>query len=210
MLVILRFPHLVLADVGDDYRVAVARFVPQIVDHVRGVEMAVVGQILNIADGGIALQPPTCATHSRRSCISTRGISSCRICPQIADKRHIHFHVLVDFGGIDINVNFLRVLSVSFQAAGHAVVEPHAESEQQIGVLNRFVHPCFAVHAHHSEIQRMRRREGRRGQAASSRREWRCVRRMPELPASAPEIRMPWPARITGRFASRIRFSAFS
>ena len=56
VLVVLGFPHLVLADVGDDDGVAVARLAPEIVDDVRGVEVAVVGQVLNVADRGVALQ----------------------------------------------------------------------------------------------------------------------------------------------------------
>ena len=56
VLVVLRFPHLVLADVGDDDGVDVARFVPQIVDDVRGIEVAVVGQVLDVADRCVAFQ----------------------------------------------------------------------------------------------------------------------------------------------------------
>ena len=55
VVVILRFPHLVLADVGDDDGFAVG-FFPEIVDDVSGVEMAGVGKALNVANGGIALQ----------------------------------------------------------------------------------------------------------------------------------------------------------
>ena len=55
VVVILRFPHLVLADVGDDDGFA-ARFFPEVVDDVRGVEMAVVRKALNVAYGGVALQ----------------------------------------------------------------------------------------------------------------------------------------------------------
>ena len=75
---------------------------------------------------------------------------------QIADERHVHLHVLVDFRGIDFNVNFLGVRRVSLQIAGHAVVKAHAERQQQVGFLNRLVHPGFAVHAHHAEVQQVR------------------------------------------------------
>ncbi len=57
VVVILRFPHLVLADVGDDDGFA-AGFFPEIVDDVRGVEMAGVRKALNVANGGIALAFP--------------------------------------------------------------------------------------------------------------------------------------------------------
>jgi len=44
VVVILRFPHLVLAHIGDDNGLAVG-FFPEIVDHVSGVEMAVSGRL---------------------------------------------------------------------------------------------------------------------------------------------------------------------
>src|SRR5579859_230047 len=47
VMVILRFPHLVLADVGDHNGFA-ACFFPEIVDDVRGVKMAVVGKALDV------------------------------------------------------------------------------------------------------------------------------------------------------------------
>ena len=86
-------------------------------------------------------------------------------------------HVLVELGGVDVDVDLLRVRRVGLQIAGDAVVEPHAERDEQVGFLNRGVHPGFAVHAHHPEVQRMRRRTAadaeqrhRDGNAASSRR----------------------------------------
>ncbi len=52
-MVVLRRPHLVLSDVGDNQGVALGG-APQIVDHVGGVEMTVVGQVLDVAHGRIA------------------------------------------------------------------------------------------------------------------------------------------------------------
>ena len=54
VMVVLRFPHLVLADVGDDDRLALGH-PPDVVDHVRRVEVAVVRQRLNVSDRRIAL-----------------------------------------------------------------------------------------------------------------------------------------------------------
>ena len=55
VVVVLRFPHLVLADVGDDDRVAVARRAPEVVDDVRRIQVPVVGQRLDVADRRVAL-----------------------------------------------------------------------------------------------------------------------------------------------------------
>ena len=56
MFVILRFPHLVLANVCHHDGIALASLTPEIVNHVCGVEMTVVGKILNVPDGSIAFQ----------------------------------------------------------------------------------------------------------------------------------------------------------
>src|SRR5208283_487692 len=56
---VLRLPHLVLADVGDDDGLGEAAgglgFAPDVVDDVRGVEVAVVGEVDDVADAGVAL-----------------------------------------------------------------------------------------------------------------------------------------------------------
>src|SRR6202022_3234649 len=56
VLVVLRFPHLVLADVGHHHRIAAAGLTPQIVDHMRRVQVAVVGKFLDVAYRRITLQ----------------------------------------------------------------------------------------------------------------------------------------------------------
>ena len=54
---------------------------------------------------------------------------------------------------------FFALRRVGLQVAGDAIVEAHAEGEQQVGLLDRGVDPGLAVHAHHAEVQRMARRE---------------------------------------------------
>ncbi len=54
---------------------------------------------------------------------------------QVADQRHVYRHVLVDFGPIDLHVNFLGLHRVGIELAGHPVVEAHTQSNQQIGTL---------------------------------------------------------------------------
>jgi hypothetical protein len=74
---------------------------------------------------------------------------------QIADERDIHADILVDLRGIDLNVDLFGMRRVVSKIAGDAIVEAHAEGEQQVGFLDGVVHPRFAVHAHHAEVQRM-------------------------------------------------------
>src|SRR5229473_5990791 len=55
VVVILRFPHLVLADVSD-YDGFAASFFPDVVDDMGGVQVAAIGQALNVADRRITFQ----------------------------------------------------------------------------------------------------------------------------------------------------------
>ena len=56
VMVVLRLPHLVLADVGDHDGVGRPRRAPEIVDDVRRVQVPVVGQRLDVAHRGVTLQ----------------------------------------------------------------------------------------------------------------------------------------------------------
>jgi hypothetical protein len=56
-------------------------------------------------------------------------------------------------------VDLLRGRRVGLQVARYAIVEPHAERDQEVRFLDSRVHPGFAVHAHHAQVERMRRRE---------------------------------------------------
>src|ERR1039457_498558 len=68
--------------------------------------------------------------------------------------------VLVDLGGVDLDVDLLGAGRVAGEVAGDAVVEAHAEGEQQVRLLDGVVDPGFAVHAHHAEGERVVGGEG--------------------------------------------------
>ncbi len=78
---------------------------------------------------------------------------------QIADQRDIDLHVLVDLGGVDLDVNLLGLQRIGRKRAGDAIVEAHAAGNEQIGFLNGVVDPRLAVHAHHAQVERVRGRE---------------------------------------------------
>ena len=63
--------------------------------------------------------------------------------------------VLVDLRGVDVDVDDLAVLGELRELARHAVVEPHAEGQQQVGLADRDVRVDGAVHAEHAERQVM-------------------------------------------------------
>ncbi len=60
---------------------------------------------------------------------------------------------------IHFDVNLAGVAGVGAQVAGDAIVEAHADGDQQIGFLDGVIDPSFAVHAHHAEIERIGGRE---------------------------------------------------
>src|SRR5713226_1029127 len=78
---------------------------------------------------------------------------------RIADESGVNSYVLVDFGAVDLNVNLAGALGIRAQVAGDAVVEAHADGDEEVSFLNGVVHPGFAMHAHHAEVQRVFGRE---------------------------------------------------
>ena len=116
------------------------------------------------------------AMPSRRGA-AMRGSSCFEHVAQVADQRHVDLDVLVDLGRIDLDVDLLRVGRVGGEVAGDAVVEAHAEGDQQVGLLDRVVDPRLAVHAHHAEVERMRRREAAEAEQRAARRESARARR---------------------------------
>src|SRR5260370_42403769 len=78
---------------------------------------------------------------------------------RITDKGGVNLYVLVDFGAVDLDVDLASALSVSAQVAGNAVVEPHPDGNEEVGLLNGVVNPGFAMHAHHAKVQRVFGRE---------------------------------------------------
>ncbi len=80
LLVVLGGPHLVLADIGDHQGFALGE-APQVVDHVRGIQVAVIGQVLDIAHGAVALhlvdvrQPLGCGRAARHA--ASKSAAAC-------------------------------------------------------------------------------------------------------------------------------------
>ncbi len=137
---------------------------PQIVHHVRRVEVPGVGQVLDVAHRRRALAgldglEPRRALAAPRTRTTDARQQLFQHFAQIAHQRHVGLHVLVDLRGVDFDMNLLGLGGVGGERAGHAIVEAHAAGDEQIGFLNGAVHPRLAVHAHHAQAQRMRGRK---------------------------------------------------
>ncbi len=152
MVVILRLPHLVLANVGDHDGFA-ARFFPEIVDDVRGVEMPIVGQALNILNCRVAFEFADVAKPVTAFPVFQAREKLFEHLARIADESSVHFHVLVDLGAVDLDVNLAGFLGVGAQIAGDTVVKAHADGDEQVSFLNGVIDPGLAVHPHHAEVK---------------------------------------------------------
>ena len=75
--------------------------------------------------------------------------------PAVADDRHVGDAVLADLGRVDVGVDHLGVGAKVRQLPGHPVVEPGAEGDEQVGLLQAGDGGDRAVHARHTEVQRV-------------------------------------------------------
>ncbi len=82
-------------------------------------------------------------------------IRSCKAVAQVAADREVGDLVLVDLRRIDVDVHDLAVLGELADLAGDAVVEAHAEGQQQVGFVDGVVGVDGAVHAEHLQAQEM-------------------------------------------------------
>ena len=71
----------------------------------------------------------------------------------VADDRHVGLAVLAELGGVDVDVDHLGVRRELVELAGDPVVEPGAEGDQQVGLLERHDGRVVAVHARHAQGQ---------------------------------------------------------
>ena len=108
VVIVLRFPHLVLAHVANHQRLAIG-FPPEIVDHVRGVELAQVRQVLDVAYRRIALQlhKRDLATHRDRWFQPWAAIQEEDLRADRPPEQHQSFTFLPISERVDLNMNFL-------------------------------------------------------------------------------------------------------
>ena len=154
MLVVLGLPHLVLANVGDDDGLVCSSsglsLVPDVVDDVGSVEVAVVGEVDDVADGGIALHGVDLAEPAGVGVLRQQREEEFEDLFEVADEGYVGADILVDLGGVDLDVNLFRVGGVMGEIAGDAVFEAHPEGEKEVGLLDGVVDPRLAVHPHHA------------------------------------------------------------
>ena len=83
--------------------------------------------------------------------------------PAVAHDRHVGAAHLAELGGVDVDVDDLRLGGEGGHLAGDAVVEAAAQGDEQVGPLHRRDRGVVAVHARHAEGQRVAVGEGPAG-----------------------------------------------
>ena len=159
----LRRPHLVLPDAGGEHRVR-AGDLPQPLDHVLR-RQAAVGGVLVTQRVGPAPAVDLAATSRPGRAVAGRVLGPHRRgqlgdhLTGVAHDRNVGHPVLADLGGVDVGVDHRRVRGEGVEPAGHPVVEPGAERDQQIRLLQRGHRGHRAVHAGHAQVLVVRVRE---------------------------------------------------
>ena len=92
-------------------------------------------------------------------------IKECRECGQrlltVGHHSHVGLHVLVDLTTVDIEVDDLCLFGIGLQVTRHTVGETHADGDEHVALLLFQVDGIIAVHAQHTDVQRMVRGECR-------------------------------------------------
>ncbi len=161
----LRRPHLVLADFGGDEDVlAAAR---QLVEPLDGILRLDDLAVLGIGEA-VARAPPLDLLPPQRQRLALglpalgleAGDDRLERGGGVADDRHVDPHVLVERGGVDIDVDLLRIRREGVEAPGDAVVEARADGDHEVAVMHGEVGLVGAVHADHAEELPVGSRQG--------------------------------------------------
>ena len=130
VMVVLRLPHLVLADVGHDDGVAVRSMRQRSLMTCAAYRWPSSGRFWMSRTAESPLSSLMCASHFARSpSVDARHPARGARRRRRRTMPTSTAHVLVDLGRVDVDVDLLRVRRVGLQVAGHAIVEPHAERD---------------------------------------------------------------------------------
>ena len=198
ILIPLTRPHLMLADAGGDVGLALGHVIKRLDDHLLQDDFAflaahVVNHVVAVGNlgrdavgegrfllpfgdlrepGGVLLLD---------GALGNELVEAGQGVLDVADDGEVGLAVLVQLGGVNVNVDNGAVLAEFLELAGHAVVKAHAEREQEVGavlqldlrVVEGFAELVFAVHrpvggggtVHAEPAQRERMRLGKTADA---------------------------------------------
>ena len=148
-------PHLVLAHLGGDDRIARAGHLIQPFDGVLGqdhVRLWFEGQAL-LGAPVVDLGPPLVQRRLVGGQAVRRPQADQRVQHRagVADDGDVDGHVLVDRRPVDVDVDLLRPRREGIQPPGDPVVEPGADRQHDVAVVHGVVGLPGAVHAQHAQ-----------------------------------------------------------
>ncbi len=162
----LRRPHLVLAHVGRNNGFALRQAV-DFGHQVLRLDLGIGGHHLQrmLRFPGADLPPPGAARGGAgfvggNGALGDQLVEPAQHALHIAHNGHLRSADLADFGGVDVHMDYFGVRREGCQAAGHAIVEAHAEGDQHVARSHRHIGGVAAVHARHADEIRMPRRQG--------------------------------------------------
>ena len=151
---VLRRPHLMLAHLGGDVGVAPLRRRIEALDGILrhdDVRVRLVGERIARPPLGDLLPPGMQRLLVRLGGGAPQPHQILQHPADIAQYADVDAHVLVDRGGIDVDVDLLGARRERIQPPGDAVVEPRADAHHHVAVVHGHVGLVGAVHAQHAE-----------------------------------------------------------
>ncbi len=151
--VVLRRPHLMLADVRADDRVAAGRLTQRL-DHVLRLDLGV-GAVLVAERMALAPQtdprPPLLQARRVGFERAVLGSQPRQDVGRVTDDRDVGRYVLGDLGWVDVDVDELRPRGELRELAGDPVVEAGADRDDQVRLVHRVIGRARPVHAEHPQ-----------------------------------------------------------
>ena len=93
---------------------------------------------------------------------------SCQRILAVAPNGQIDWYVLVELGAVNIEVDYLCLLSIGGQIACYTVIETHAHSDEQVTLVGHHVRTKIAVHTEDTLVETMVGRNGRKSEERGS------------------------------------------
>ena len=151
---VLSGPHLMLTHTHGDQRILVDRLLPELRDGSlrQDVFRVVLERQRILVPPFVDLLPPVIDLWlvGFGEAIANLGEKLLHV----AHDGDVSFLVLVHLRWIDVDMDDLAVLGELIELAGHTIIEPHTQGDQQISLVDGEVRICRAVHAEH--VQRLR------------------------------------------------------
>ena len=150
----LRRPHLMLTNIGNDNCRATGN-VAKAMEHLLGTDLrsGLVPQWM------LALPPCNLQLPCSRIKLPDEGEETRQHTLHITHNRHIHKHVLADRRRIDVDMHYGRFRGERLNLAGDTIVEPGADRNQYVAMVDRHVGVPCSVHPQHPHRERIVGRE---------------------------------------------------